>query len=105
VAWSSNVVPARPATFGASVNLQSREVSAQQSISPFAANGTWNTKLIGTRVDPGTLTDLGDARIAFTIQSVFGAINPIRRPCRHASMHCLRAMLIYGTGQLCQCAS
>ncbi|MDY7575858.1 TonB-dependent receptor [Actimicrobium sp. CCI2.3] len=56
------------ATFGGSVNLQSREVSERQSVSPFAAYGTWNTKLIGTRVDTGTLTDLGDARIAFNVQ-------------------------------------
>ena len=58
------------ATFGGSINLFSRELASEQTIAPFAAFGSWNTKLYGTRFDSGTLADYGDARFAFNIQRI-----------------------------------
>jgi len=58
------------ATFGGSVNLFSRDLLQQQTIEPFAAYGSWNTRLLGTRVDSGTLTNLGDARMAVSVQDL-----------------------------------
>ena len=56
------------ATFGGAVNLFSRELANEPVFAPFAAFGTWNTKLIGARYDSGTLTSFGDAKVAFSAQ-------------------------------------
>jgi iron complex outermembrane receptor protein len=58
------------ATFGGSVNLFSRELLKEQTIEPFTSYGSWNTRLIGTRVDSGTLTNLGDAKMAVSVQDL-----------------------------------
>ena len=51
------------ATFGGSVNLYSLVPSTEFSFSPFLSMGSWNTKLVGARMDTGTIAELGNSKL------------------------------------------
>ena len=58
------------ATFGGSVNLFSRDLAREQTISPFYSFGSWNTQLVGARYDSGTMPAMGDASFAINLQQL-----------------------------------
>ncbi|MBR7777002.1 TonB-dependent receptor [Undibacterium rugosum] len=53
------------ATFGGSVNLYSKELSADFAFSPYATYGTWNTLMKGFQIDSGHISNWGDANMMF----------------------------------------
>jgi iron complex outermembrane receptor protein len=56
------------ATFGGSVNLFSKPLSATEAISPYFAYGSWNTRLEGATYNSGT--QFGDMRYSIDIQDM-----------------------------------
>ncbi len=58
------------ATFGGSVNLYSLVPSSEFGFSPFISMGSWNTKLVGGRVDTGTLAALGGSKLTVNAQEL-----------------------------------
>jgi iron complex outermembrane receptor protein len=56
------------ATFGGSINLFSKPLAAEQTISPTYSYGSWNTQLMGLRFDSGVLDKYGDAQFALNYQ-------------------------------------
>ena len=58
------------ATFGGSLNLFSRDLARERTIAPYASFGTWNTRVMGVRVDSGTLEQFGDALLAINYQDM-----------------------------------
>jgi len=58
------------ATFGGSVNLYSLVPSSEFGFSPFISMGYWNTKLVGARVDTGTMAALGGSKLTVSAQEL-----------------------------------
>ena len=58
------------ATFGGSINLFSRELAREKTISPVFAFGSWNTQLVGARFDSGAMSQLGDAMLGLNYQNL-----------------------------------
>ena len=58
------------ATFGGSVNLYSLVPSTEFGFSPFLSMGSWNTKLVGARMDTGTIAELGNSKLMVSAQKL-----------------------------------
>jgi iron complex outermembrane receptor protein len=56
------------ATFGGSINLFSRPIANEETVSPIFSFGSWNTRLIGARYDSGVKSNMGDAKFAINVQ-------------------------------------
>ncbi len=57
------------ATFGGSLNMNSITPGNELAFSPYAAYGTWNTKLLGARLDTGAIGSAGESRLTINAQS------------------------------------
>ncbi len=57
------------ATFGGSLNMSSITPGNELAFSPYAAYGTWNTKLVGARLDTGAIGSAGESRLTINAQS------------------------------------
>jgi len=53
------------ATFGGSINLFSKELSADFNFTPYSTFGSWNTRMYGAQVDSGLLSNFGNAQMMF----------------------------------------
>jgi iron complex outermembrane receptor protein len=53
------------ATFGGSINLFSKELSADRHFSPYATVGSFGTRMLGAQVDSGVLESMGGASMMF----------------------------------------
>ena len=58
------------ATFGGSINLYSLVPSSEFGFSPFISMGSWNTKLVGARLDTGTIAELGGSKLTVSAQEL-----------------------------------
>ena len=58
------------ATFGGSINLFSRDLAAERTISPFLSMGSWNTHILGARYESGAIGDAGDMRFSVNLQQL-----------------------------------
>jgi iron complex outermembrane receptor protein len=53
------------ATFGGSINLFSKELSADANFTPYATFGSWNTRMSGVQIDSGILDHMGGLNLMF----------------------------------------
>lgn len=53
------------ATFGGSINLFSKELSADFNFTPYSTFGSWNTRMYGAQIDSGMLSNFGNAQMMF----------------------------------------
>jgi iron complex outermembrane recepter protein len=57
------------ATFGGSLNMFSLTPKNEFAFSPYAAVGSWNTKLMGVRLDSGAIGSAGESRLTVNAQT------------------------------------
>lgn len=58
------------ATFGGSINLFSRDLAAEQTITPSLSMGSWGTSILGARYESGAFGNAGDTRFSINLQQL-----------------------------------